>query len=337
MSNTTQPDFTRAFLARSAAPNTSICVQTFDDGPGKNPRLARTLHGSFEQLLPELERLNAQGAGIFKPLNKVRHNARRKAENVERVDALAADNDDPLRCGAVEAEIDRHGCVPSTVVETSPGKRHYYWFVNDFPLDAFTPAQRAIAAALGTDPAVCDLPRVMRLPGFIHRKGAPFLVREVAATGHRYSYAELRAAYPPGAGNPSFGPADRGGGGAGRGAQRSAEASPQAAEFRAALHRCGGLFSRAIPAAIAAAKQGQRYLMLRAIIARLAAAGWGPADMRAGVLPHAIAAWTDTTAEDLARQVDELAAWVLQREAEKTAGSVTDHATRLGAAFGAGQ
>lgn len=45
------------------------------------------------------------------------------------------------------------------------------------PLDAFKPAQRALAGKFQGDTSVCDLPRVMRLPGFVHRKGEPFVTR----------------------------------------------------------------------------------------------------------------------------------------------------------------
>jgi hypothetical protein len=38
----------------------------------------------------------------------------------------------------------------------------------------FKPIQVALAKALGTDEKICDLPRVMRLPGFFHLKGEPF-------------------------------------------------------------------------------------------------------------------------------------------------------------------
>jgi hypothetical protein len=41
----------------------------------------------------------------------------------------------------------------------------------------FTPFQKGLAAVLGTDPNVHDLPRIMRVPGFMHWKGAPFLSR----------------------------------------------------------------------------------------------------------------------------------------------------------------
>ena len=41
-------------------------------------------------------------------------------------------------------------------------------------LDQFGAVQKAIAARFNGDKSVHDLPRVMRLPGFIHRKGEPF-------------------------------------------------------------------------------------------------------------------------------------------------------------------
>ena len=156
-----------------------ICAQTFDDGPAKRPYLARTIHGQIDDLWPLLVELNEAGAGIFATINQVRSDAPRRAENVERVRAFAADCDDPQRREAVERAVARRGVAPSLVVETSPGKRHYYWRTDNCPLERFKPMQQAIAAALGTDPSICDLPRVLRLPGFVHRKGAPFLVRVV--------------------------------------------------------------------------------------------------------------------------------------------------------------
>jgi hypothetical protein len=40
--------------------------------------------------------------------------------------------------------------------------------------------QKDLAARFSGDPKVCDLPRVMRLPGFYHRKAAPFLTRIIS-------------------------------------------------------------------------------------------------------------------------------------------------------------
>jgi len=53
-----------------------------------------------------------------------------------------------------------------------------------------------LAAWLGSDPKVCDPPRVMRVPGFIHRKGAPF-VSCVVHTGDRLAAGAIRQALAP--------------------------------------------------------------------------------------------------------------------------------------------
>jgi hypothetical protein len=335
MSITSQPEKALAYLGHFAPAGAVHCIQTFDEGPARDRRLARTLHGTLDQLLPEMTRLNLHGAGVFYLPQELQPGTARKSGNVARVRALFADCDDPGRRSLVEAEISRRGLVPSFVVETSPGKYHYYWLTSDCPLDAFKPMQRALATALNTDPTVCDLPRVMRLPGFIHRKGAPFLVCEVAVTDRSYSYTEMRSAYPFTSCTRAFSHA--GSRGIARTTSPGDEASPQAVAFRRVLDRHGGSFSLSIPVAIQQAKQGERYGTLRAIIARLAAVPWPIADIRAALLPHMVAAWRDTPADDLRQQVDYFSAWVLAREAEKTAGPVSERGARLALAFGAGR
>jgi hypothetical protein len=66
---------------------------------------------------------------------------------------------------------------PAIVCESSPGKHHAYWPVAGMPLADFRDAQKTMAAHYGGDPAVCDLPRVMRLPGYVHAKREPFTSR----------------------------------------------------------------------------------------------------------------------------------------------------------------
>ena len=68
---------------------------------------------------------------------------------------------------------------PHIVVESSPGKFHVYWLVADVAPKDFTACQKALAERCNGDD-VSDPPRVMRLPGFIHRKGAPFRSRIVS-------------------------------------------------------------------------------------------------------------------------------------------------------------
>ncbi|MBK7079424.1 MAG: hypothetical protein IPH55_01405 [Betaproteobacteria bacterium] len=96
----------------------------------------------------------------------------RTAANVKQVRALFVDLD-----GAPLQPVAAAAVPPDIVVNSSPGKYHGYWLGVSCPLDAFTPAQLALAEKFGGDPSVNDLPRVMRLPGFFHQKGEPFMTR----------------------------------------------------------------------------------------------------------------------------------------------------------------
>jgi hypothetical protein len=151
--------------------------QTATDGDkpaGKDP-LAFVRHGSLDQHFPELCRLNARGAAIWVAVNRTDLKGR-QARNITEVRWWFSDQDDaPIPDGCPQ---------PVMKVESSAGKFGLYFRPGDRALAAFTPAQNAIAAFCGGD-TVNDLPRVMRLPGFIHRKvkggvaGPPFRSRIV--------------------------------------------------------------------------------------------------------------------------------------------------------------
>jgi RepB DNA-primase N-terminal domain len=162
--------------------------QSFDDNQDrKDKSLARVLHGTLARNWSALVELNERGAGVFVTINKTDFAGRKKA-NIKSVRALFSDLDGaPLDPVLAEGEP-----KPHILTETSPGKYHTYWRAADVPLEEFTPTQKVIAKRYGSDPQVNDLPRVMRLPGFIHRKGEPFLSRLVQANDFDpYTWAEL--------------------------------------------------------------------------------------------------------------------------------------------------
>lgn len=140
------------------------------------PTFQRVEHGTFEEHRRLLTIMNNRGAGIFVMVNAgdgvVRDGARtcRTTANVTRVRALFVDLD-----GAPIVPVLTSALSPDWVVQSSPGRWHAYWAVNDCPLPSFERAQDALAARFGGDPKVKDLPRVMRLPGFFHRKAEPYL------------------------------------------------------------------------------------------------------------------------------------------------------------------
>jgi len=164
-----------------------VTFQTFDDRHGKAPkdnRLIRVFHGDLADHAREMAELNERGAGIYWMVNRG-DGTGRKSENVTRVRALFLDLDGAPLPGIWALE-------PHIVVESSPGRYHVYWAVADCPFDRFTPVQRSLAAEFDGDPSVCDLSRVMRLPGFLHRKQAPFMARVIHENPTRpYSLAEF--------------------------------------------------------------------------------------------------------------------------------------------------
>lgn len=161
------------------APGERITFQTFTDaGPGKvKPRpdpLACILHGYPEERFDALCRLNARGAGVFWMVNRGDGKGR-STKNVVEVRYPFADLD-----GAPLSPVIESPYPPHVVVESSPAKYHAYWQNVDCLLDCFTPMQIALARHFDADESVSDLPRVLRVPGFLHQKGKPFMTRIVS-------------------------------------------------------------------------------------------------------------------------------------------------------------
>ncbi len=155
-------------------PAATFTFQTFgDDKDRKERSLARIFHGVLDQHLETLTRLQQQGAGVFIMVNQGDGQGR-TAANVVKVRAHVLDLD-----GAPLEPVIKSDLPPHIVVESSPDKWHAYWLVEDCPLQEFKARQHALAARFNGDMAVCDLPRVMRLPGFWHQKGVPFQTRLV--------------------------------------------------------------------------------------------------------------------------------------------------------------
>lgn len=86
---------------------------------------------------------------------------------------------------------------PNLVVNTSPGKYHYYWLTHTDNKEEWLAVMNALPEITNTDEAVKDLPRIMRLPGFHHNKREPYLVKFFIANPDPYTWEEIVAAFPP--------------------------------------------------------------------------------------------------------------------------------------------
>ncbi len=156
---------TEAFLVALGLERATF--QTFADHDGAP--YPRIMHGPHRAVKNRLEALNRQGSGVFVMANAGDLQGRR-AENVVRISAYFADLDGaPL--------FDAYPLPPTAIVESSPARYHLYWRVTDAPLESFGHVQKHVAGLLGGDDKVHDLPRVMRLPGYLHAKAEPFQSR----------------------------------------------------------------------------------------------------------------------------------------------------------------
>lgn len=163
----------RQFLALLDSDPASFTFQVIPERTGSSAA-PMFVHGSIETLAGKLVAANQVGAGIFFMVNAGDQRGRR-AENVKRVRAHFVDLDTPGVDPLFTAEL-----PPHIVVESSAGKWHAYWLAEaGASRNEFSALQRSLAERFSGDPAVCDLPRVMRLPGFFHQKkdSAPFMTR----------------------------------------------------------------------------------------------------------------------------------------------------------------
>jgi hypothetical protein len=170
----------------------AFTFQTFKEkGSAESKVEPKVIHSrSFAEVCRE----HSAGAGVYLPINATNGRGR-KSENIVRVRAVWQEDDD-VYDGAFPLP-------PSIVVESSPAHFHRYWLIGDhWPADDLGRADFAVVmermvATYQSDKNAKDISRVLRVPGFWHRKSAPFLVRIVEASGKRYTRAEIMAAFPP--------------------------------------------------------------------------------------------------------------------------------------------
>jgi hypothetical protein len=128
-------------------------------------------HGSLERLFPKMCELSEQGYGIYVAINETDGSGGRSIDHIVSVRACFVDLD-----GVPLTNSHRLKLLPHIVASTSPGRYHLYWLAQGVGRDEFTSSQRRLLRLIDGDPAVIDLSRVMRLPGFPHQKHEPFMV-----------------------------------------------------------------------------------------------------------------------------------------------------------------
>ena len=139
--------------------------------PSKVSRFARA--SKLHLLDPYLAEQNAAGQNIYVGANpRIREGG--KTSDVSHARCLFVDIDHATVQEALRRV--REACLPTPTCTLNSGHGvHLYWRLaepgND--LEAWTQAQKAVIAALGSDKAIHDPSRIMRLPEFMNCKNSP--------------------------------------------------------------------------------------------------------------------------------------------------------------------
>jgi hypothetical protein len=152
-------------------------------GAGETPLRFRLIHDkirgqnlfvreftdTIEKAWPLLLAVQSEGYAVFYVLNETRPKPMGYVTDadVTRVRAIPADFDNGIPTA--------WHSKPDIIVRTSAGKGQALWLTS-VPLKNFKPICRRIIAYYHSDPAVCNLSRILRLPGTLHLKGEPQLV-----------------------------------------------------------------------------------------------------------------------------------------------------------------
>jgi RepB DNA-primase from phage plasmid len=147
-----------------------VTFQVFPDSKG-SPGFPWHGDGTLKEFAPRLIKAQRAGCGIFICINETDGKGRRR-ENITaaRANFIDLDGTSLPRGWAIE---------PHLITESSRGRFHAYWLVNDWlsDLNLWSENQARLASYYGGDPSVIDPPRVMRLAGFWHLKGEAFRSR----------------------------------------------------------------------------------------------------------------------------------------------------------------
>ena len=162
-------------------------------------------HLALSLAAEDLFDLNLEGAGVFASVNETDQKGAKK-NHIKCIRAYWADLDDKLATKPLA--IESLPLKPTIVVKT-PGGHHLYWVLNtrirlnkEKGFRHHELQLMGIQEALepyGADPKVCEIARVMRVPGFAHMKRLPGrMVKLLSSDGPRYTKEEIAAAFPPG-------------------------------------------------------------------------------------------------------------------------------------------
>lgn len=184
--------------------STTLVFQTFDDNRdrrrthaeqakrnGKKTTTdpyARIHTGTWEKCKDVLTTINKNGGGVYLTVNETAG-----GRTVEKLQAIRA-----IWCEWDQATPPPDWpLAPHIVVESSPEKFHFYWKTDGLSANDHHRLMQVMVGKWGSDPNAADVVRVLRVPGFIHRKIEAAKGYKGIPWGVRLASAEADFALPP--------------------------------------------------------------------------------------------------------------------------------------------
>lgn len=151
-------------------------------------------HSDFENALSKLKRDNRNGRGVFFCVNELHRDLDPKRKRTKKMFVRARAvwvEDDEVR----EEPRDDFELEPNLIVQSSPGKFHYYWLTSTTDRVNWEEQMNIMAEYYGCDPQARDLARVLRVPGFLHNKKDPVKVRFKCLRSEPYDFRAIQIAF----------------------------------------------------------------------------------------------------------------------------------------------
>ncbi len=171
----------------------TVCLRVFADRKGtpfKGLKL-ECAAGKIESMTETLRKHNAQNRGIFFVVNYGGH----EDSDITRINAQFVECD-TLSLDEQLKQIEAFPLPPSIIVKTRKSL-HTYWLVKNADVLRFRAIQKGLIQRFDGDKACVNESRVLRLPGFEHRKAEPIMVECIRFNPElRYTQDELAAVLP---------------------------------------------------------------------------------------------------------------------------------------------
>lgn len=187
-------EMARTFLSQLDPAAKRFHFRTIPEAKGATEP-ARNIVARFDDVAEELVSANRAGCAVYVSTQDMRGDSA-KAANLKR-----------LRCHWIDIDA-RQGqklprnwklLPPQIVIETSPGSSHCWFLLADSPeAEQWAGVQRALVKRFRSDFNGCtNVAKLLRVPGFLHQKDEPHLVRVLDSSPVRYTSAKMAEVYTP--------------------------------------------------------------------------------------------------------------------------------------------